>query len=273
MKTTIHSFLSILLGLIIIFLVGSCAGSREFLSSDFEKELMQRRTLENLEGKEEFLITDKQVKPLKNREYYWYRAGKVNRSEGNYAGKLLDGVYTRFYEDHSIREKGDFKNGIKTGTWLHWYPNGEISKKESFNNDGNLHGYYAVLDENGDLVSRGYYRNGQKQGRWVDYTNQDTLYYKRGEIKKSKIRDGLLNRIFKKKDSLSIDTEKLKDTLRPGFFKRLFQKGDQEKTKKEKGKNSIKKLPEKSKNSKKSGKEGFLYKLFKKKPEQEKDDA
>ena len=252
------------------FLAGSCTGSREFLYSDFEKELMQRRIVENLEGKEEFLVTDKKIKPLKNREYYWYRAGAVNHTRSNYAGKLLDGVYTRFYEDHSLREKGDFKKGIKNGIWYHWHPDGKISKKETFNSNGSLHGYYAVLDEKGDLIYRGHYRNGLKQGMWVDYTAEDTLYYKRGMIKDSKAVPGILNRIFKNKDTLSNDTGKIKDSLRSGLFKRIFQKGDTGKTKKKKGKDDSEKSSKKKNTSKESGKEGFLEKLFKKKSKESK---
>lgn len=58
--------------------------------------------------------------------YYWYSAGAVHQTQGGYSGKLLDGQYTEYYLDRSLKQQGSFKKGLKVGLWKNWAENGAL---------------------------------------------------------------------------------------------------------------------------------------------------
>lgn len=58
--------------------------------------------------------------------YYWYSAGAVHQTQGGYSGKLLDGPYTEYYLNRSLKQQGVFKKGLKVGIWKNWAENGTL---------------------------------------------------------------------------------------------------------------------------------------------------
>ncbi|MFD2162268.1 toxin-antitoxin system YwqK family antitoxin [Paradesertivirga mongoliensis] len=156
--------------------------------------------------------------------YYWYSANQVNRTQGGYSGKLLNGPYTAFYTNKNLKEQGEFKKGLQHGDWKTWHENGqlkEIVKWRSGLKTGPLREY----NEQGGVSRTGRYRQGKLQGKVTTYTGKDSvqvLKYDDGELvvkptkeKKvagtvSKVKrkvNGFFKVIFRKKDSDTIPAE------------------------------------------------------------------
>ncbi len=67
-------------------------------------------------------------KPKIDRIYYWYNANQIHATQGGFTGKLLNGNYTSFYPNKSLREQGDFEKGLKQGIWKNWDASGKLIK-------------------------------------------------------------------------------------------------------------------------------------------------
>src|SRR5688500_101 len=65
-----------------------------------------------------------QINPSADRYYYWYSANQINTTQGGFSGSLLNGLYSDFYRNKNLKEKGEFDHGLKTGEWMAWYDNG-----------------------------------------------------------------------------------------------------------------------------------------------------
>jgi hypothetical protein len=61
-------------------------------------------------------------------DYYWYGANIIHATPGGYSGKLLNGRYTEFYPDKSLKAQGAFKKGLKTGVWKTWNADGALGQ-------------------------------------------------------------------------------------------------------------------------------------------------
>jgi antitoxin component YwqK of YwqJK toxin-antitoxin module len=104
-----------------------------------------------------FTLSDYTLKEKKNHKkqktYYWYKAQKIIATQGGSSGTLLNGVYTSYYTDDQLCEKGNFDQGLKDGEWKKWHSNGRLME-----------------------VCR--WRNGRQIGRQLYYSDQ-------GQIEKS----------------------------------------------------------------------------------------
>jgi len=56
--------------------------------------------------------------------YYWYGANEIHITQGGFSGKLLNGQYTEYYPNKSLKEQGLFKKGLKNGLWKSWNTDG-----------------------------------------------------------------------------------------------------------------------------------------------------
>lgn len=56
--------------------------------------------------------------------YYWYSANMIHATQGGFSGKLLNGPYTAFYLNKSLKEQGTYRDGLKTGVWHSWKEDG-----------------------------------------------------------------------------------------------------------------------------------------------------
>lgn len=120
----------------------------------------------------------------KNYVYTWYKYNIIYRTLGGYDGRLLNGEYTQFYKNGSLKEKGFYRLGCKKGKWRIWYKNGQL-KEFSIYKHGLKNGKEVVYDNTGKRSEVSYYRNGLKHGNCY-YYNMDTIvkkeYYQKGEI-------------------------------------------------------------------------------------------
>jgi len=116
--------------------------------------------------------------------YYWYSANDIKKTRGGFEGKLLHGLFSDFYMNKNLREKGMFKYGRKTGVWKSWYFNGELKDVYHWKK-GKLHGEFLVFDEKGKLTQKGSYKDDLFNGKRY-------IYKESGEVKIEKYKKGEL---------------------------------------------------------------------------------
>ncbi|HNR20929.1 MAG TPA: hypothetical protein PKN75_12580 [Bacteroidia bacterium] len=77
--------------------------------------------------------------------YYWYSYNQVHQTTGGADGKLLHGEFSSYFSDNNIKEKGNFRFGLKHGTWKEWDTKGLIKKVAHYKH-GKLHGVQTEYD-------------------------------------------------------------------------------------------------------------------------------
>ncbi len=86
-----------------------------------------------------------------------------------------NGLYTDYFENGNIKEKGNYKNGQKDGLWETWYENGQ-KEDSAFYKKGTLAGKRVMWHPNGQLQLESYWgKPDDRIGKW-------TRYYPNGQI-------------------------------------------------------------------------------------------
>lgn len=111
-----------------------------------------------------FQITDATRRVHAGRFYFWYKSGRIHRTESGYFGKLLHGSYRITDMERRLVEQGRFRKGIKKGTWRTWHPNGRLSSRQRFRGGRT---WIETYDTLGTRASKGYLENGLFTG--VEY--------------------------------------------------------------------------------------------------------
>lgn len=162
----------------------------------------------------------KYIKTTKEIIYYWYSQNAIHQTSGAYDGKVLSGAYSCFYLSNNLKEKGEFKNGCKTGKWMHWYPDGTLKEITNWSH-GVKSGVHELYDEKGKLILRSEYKNNVLHGTQTIYA-ADTVKSKKEFIKGVEV-------------VASPKTATDKDKKESSFFdklKSIFKKKDATKTEK-----------------------------------------
>lgn len=136
------------------------------------------------------------------REYN--QEGKVEKSYIFHNGRIIaEGVFTEsgehqglwkeYYEDHSLKSEGNYKNDKKTGSWKYYYPNGRLQEtgiyekgapegkwlwyyqsgkllREMSYYQGKRDGIITEYDEKGHVVLQGEYLEDKREGKWIYQT-------------------------------------------------------------------------------------------------------
>lgn len=119
------------------------------------------------------------IHPRENRTYYWYANRKIMANQGGVGGLLLDGPYSQYNNDDRLIEKGNFKNGLKKGTWKLWDSSGNSIRIEKYRK-GLLNGKQIVFNQ-GQIVQIKWFRKGiEIPNRWtpvfmVTHTNHHDM--------------------------------------------------------------------------------------------------
>jgi len=87
---------------------------------------------------------------------------------------LVKGVY--YYDNHTKRMEGEFKNEKRDGKWTAWYPEGVVWS-EGWYKDGERDGKGIVYYENGQTYYSGNYVMGKQVGVWK-FWNEDGTFLK-----------------------------------------------------------------------------------------------
>jgi len=86
-----------------------------------------------------------------SKTYYWTKAQHVRATQGASSGQLLHGQFEAFYRDKQLAQKGNYRKGLKHGTWSFWNPNGTFQRIENWHN-GILAGKQQFFDDNGNQI-------------------------------------------------------------------------------------------------------------------------
>lgn len=140
-------------------------------------------------------------------QYHWLKSGKVQTTKGGYEGMLLHGLYTEFYKNGNLLQKGNFKKGLKSGEWRTWHNNGELSSIGEFR-QGNRHGEFQEYSTDGILKSKRRYRKGELHGTSYAYSDSAVTI--------EKYRHGLLKSRFEKSESRNSQYARRSPILKKG---------------------------------------------------------
>ena len=114
------------------------------------------------------------VKTIKNRNNDVVIMG-MKTSQSVQHGKFK--AYSQL--DFEIKEKGIFKNGVKTGKWINYHPGGLMPAVISNYKKGKLHGVFQQYGRGGDLMNEIHYKNGLKDGLLLVYDINNKVLVKK----------------------------------------------------------------------------------------------
>ena len=107
--------------------------------------------------------------------------------------KFNDGPYVTFHPNGMIKEKGNYKDGEKDGSWRSYNSRGQVLQLEIYSS-GKISELkkpgamrkYATFHENGRVKSEGILNNGERDGEWKIYNErgdlEKTAYFDFGEL-------------------------------------------------------------------------------------------
>jgi antitoxin component YwqK of YwqJK toxin-antitoxin module len=108
----------------------------------------------------ELLPLTSRVDAKPDRLYYWYGSNLIHATQGGFSGTLLNGSYSEYYANKSLKEQGVFKNGLKEGIWKSWNTDGFLVKEFTWKK-GLRSGHFFTCDEKGVITGSGEYRHDQ----------------------------------------------------------------------------------------------------------------
>lgn len=95
-------------------------------------------------------------------------------------GKMMvqngTGKYTAYFDGTDLlSEKGQYKNGLREGTWVVYYPNGIAIQQEIAYKNGKLNGRNVTYFSDGNIFAEGDFEADKKVGLWH-------WYYESGQL-------------------------------------------------------------------------------------------
>jgi hypothetical protein len=216
----------------------------------------------------EVYTSEKEIKTDDDKFYSWVKANIVHTTHGSYDGRLLHGTYVEYYNDNQLRQKGEFKDGLRTGEWKSWYENGVLKEKTNWKK-GKRSGRFHQYNNAGEETLNGKFDDDKWNGKvhLKDSSGKDsTIVYENGsvvqpkvkKVKKSKNKNSEVIPLKEEKtiiknevDSTKVNDQKKEEKKESKNKKAKEEKKEPEKNPKEKKKkdqkNTENKLEEKSK--------------------------
>lgn len=110
-----------------------------------------RVTVVSGDSVQQFELLIRQPRARRKHTYHWYAHNRVHRAPGVYNGRLLHGPYLLLNRAQQPLEKGQFKQGRKTGHWAQWRPDGTLLSYSRWRN-GRQRGRTELFDAQGQPV-------------------------------------------------------------------------------------------------------------------------
>ncbi len=85
---------------------------------------------------------------------------QIVSSISNYKEGVLEGEFVEYFDGGSMKEKGNYLNGKKSGFWMKYSITGSIMIEECFK-EGLRNGWTKSFDESGKEVGKQYYLQGR----------------------------------------------------------------------------------------------------------------
>jgi antitoxin component YwqK of YwqJK toxin-antitoxin module len=118
-------------------------------------------------------------------EYYDGDKTKLHRTSTLQDGKWV-GPKERYYENGQLREKQNYKDDMRDGTFLSYDEDGQLAEKRTYK-DGKLDGPKEWYYENGQLREKDNYKDDMRDGTFL-------RYYENGQLDvKETYKDGKLD--------------------------------------------------------------------------------
>ncbi len=97
--------------------------------------------------------------------------GGVRRFEGEGRPGYERGLWSYWYRNGQLRERGHYSLFHRVGVWRQWHANGQRASvgERVWSEEAHAslrHGPWATWHENGDLRSQGSYQYGKRVGEW-----------------------------------------------------------------------------------------------------------
>lgn len=97
------------------------------------------------------------------------------------------GTWELFYDDGSVRARGDYENNLRAGDWVFYHRNGKVESEGKYVN-GLPQGQWKWFYDNGVLRRKDYYRRGREDGESIE-TAPDGRVITQGEYENG-LREG-----------------------------------------------------------------------------------
>ena len=94
----------------------------------------------------------------------FYQDGTV-RAKGNYVTGLREGPWTYFYSNARIEQSGIYKTDKPTGAWKWFFTNGQLHREDMYRN-GKEEGTSIEYDSTGNVINEGEFVAGARNGKW-----------------------------------------------------------------------------------------------------------
>ena len=75
-------------------------------------------------------------------------------------GQTMEGKYRKFFPNGNLSIEGEFKNGVRWGTFYEYHENGKLIRKISYEN-GMRHGTVEVYNEHGIPIQQAFYQDNK----------------------------------------------------------------------------------------------------------------
>lgn len=188
-------------------MIGGCAYDASVPNADNTLTVVSGDSVFNFRAVSKATKTDDQL------AYHWFANGSIQRTIGDYSGKLLHGPFEVKNMKSNLLIKGEYTMGLKDGVWKAWYVNGNLKSVYHYN-EGLLDGEYALYTEDGHLLKKGNYNDDRLHGKISSYAMGEEVVhkYRKGELIPEK-----------QKEEKPARSEKNPQDEK-GFLKTLFQK-------------------------------------------------
>lgn len=150
-----------------------CTNAQDTLSYYITKD-GKTTTKENAIGTRKVVKTNEGTYLVKD----FYLDGQLQMT-GTYLSKKLEkrtGVFTTYYKNGQVEEKGGYIKGEKEGKWLIYYENGQLDAEIPYAQNL-LHGTILTYWENGTLKRKDIFSNGEfEKGSCYDNAGKEIEY-------------------------------------------------------------------------------------------------
>ena len=110
--------------------------------------------------------TDQALKPYTGTCKINYYDTELTKEEFRFKKGRLNGESLSYYRNGNLRWKGNYHNGLMTGTWQHWDASGNLVLELNYVKD-TLNGPYLSLYPDGTVREKGTYSGNKRVGEWI----------------------------------------------------------------------------------------------------------
>lgn len=165
--------------MVLQFMDDELVGRQEYY--DYDGKLVRVVTAEGASKfvKEDYLDEQGNVRqsygdPDGNYAVVGYAVDGVMSLKGQYKDGLMTGTWQWFYSNGKLKSESNYQGGKKQGLDRSYSPNGQLTQEVTIK-DGQWDGLFRSFYADGTLDRQGHYVAGEGEGRWEFYHEQGTL--------------------------------------------------------------------------------------------------